>query len=119
MSYETYKLLHFISIAFLFLSIGALLVFSGDKQHKKQIMILHGLAGLVLFVSGFGLIARLKMSSFPLWVYLKLGIWIILSILIPVLVSRGVDKKWIWLLVFMSGFGGCLSGGFQTLSISH
>jgi len=76
-------------------------------------MILHGLAGLVLFVSGFGLIARLKMPSFPLWIYLKLGIWIILAILILVLVSRKVDKKWIWLLVFMSGFGAVFLAVFK------
>lgn len=101
MSYEIYKLIHLFAIISLFLSIGALLSYSGNK---KQIMILHGLAGLILFISGFGLIARLKMPSFPLWVSLKLGIWIILSILIPILVSRKINKKWIWIFVFASGF---------------
>ena len=106
MSYETYKLIHLFAIISLFLSIGALLVYSGNnnKKLKKKIMILHGLAGLILFVSGFGLIARLKMHSFPMWVNLKLGIWIILSVLVPILVSKKVNKKWTWLLVFVSGF---------------
>ena len=62
MSYEIYKLIHLFAIISLFLSIGALLSYSGNK---KQIMILHGLAGLILFISGFGLIARLKNALFP------------------------------------------------------
>lgn len=106
MSYETYKLIHLLAIISLFLSIGALLAHSenNNKRQKKKIMILHGLAGLILFISGFGLIARLKMPSFPIWVSLKLGIWIILSVLVPVLVSKKINKKWIWFLVFVSGF---------------
>ena len=110
MSYEIYKLIHFFAIISMFLGIGALLAFSGDKKQKKRIMILHGLAVLVLLVSGFGLVARLKMHSFPLWLWIKLGIWIILSILIPILVARKVNKRWLWLLVFASGLGAiCLA----------
>ena len=110
MSYETYKIIHFFSIIALFLSIGALMTYSGNKKQKKWIMSLHGLATLSLLVSGFGLIARLKMSSFPLWLNLKLCIWLILSVLIPVLVSRNMNKKGIWFLVFLSGLGAiCLA----------
>ena len=106
MSYEIYKLIHFFAIISLFLALGALLTYSnsGDRRHKKRIMALHGLSALILFVSGFGLIARLKMHSFPLWLNLKLLIWLILSVLIPVLVSRNIiNKKGIWFLVFASG----------------
>lgn len=105
MSYETYRLIHLFAIISLFLSIGAFLVYSGNnKKLKKNVMILHGLAGLLLFVSGFGLIARLKMHSFPMWVILKIGVWIILTVLIPIVGSKKINKKWIWLLVFASGF---------------
>ena len=110
MSYEIYKLIHFFAIISLFLSIGAFLAYSGNKKQKKQIMALHGLAALILFISGFGLIARLKMSSFPLWLILKMCIWIILSVLIPILISKKMNKKWICLLVFASGLGAiCLA----------
>lgn len=110
MSYEIYKLIHFFAIISLFLAIGALLTFSGGKKQKKGIMILHGLSVLVLLVSGFGLVARLKMHSFPLWLWIKLGIWIVLSILIPILVARKVNKRWLWLLVFAGGLGAtCLA----------
>ena len=57
MSYEFYKILHLISLIALFLSLGMLIV--GPKPLKKLIMSLHGLALLFLFVSGFGLIAKL------------------------------------------------------------
>lgn len=105
MSYETYKLIHFFAIISLFLAIGALLAFSGEKKQKKRIMVLHGLAVLAVLVSGFGLIARLKMHSLPFWIWFKLGIWTILSILIPILIARKINKRWIWLLVFISGLG--------------
>ena len=107
MSYTVYKLLHLFAIISLFLAIGALLSYSrssGSRKHKKNIMILHGAASLVLFVSGFGLIARLKLHSFPLWVNLKLALWLVLSLLIPILISRTSNKKWVYLLVFISGF---------------
>ena len=110
MSYEIYKLIHFFAIISLFLSIGALLVYSGNKKQKKGIMILHGLAVLALLVSGFGLIARLKMHSLPLWIWLKLSIWIILGILIPILIAKKINKKWVWLLVFISGLGAIYLG---------
>ncbi len=104
MSYTVYKLIHLFAILALFLAIGALLAYSGNKKHKKKIMILHGLSSLILFVSGFGLIARLKLHSFPLWLNLKLGIWLVLSVLVPILISRKTNKGWIYLLVFASGF---------------
>ena len=113
MSYEIYKLIHFFAIISLFLAIGTLLAFSGDKKRKKRIMILHGLAVLALLVSGFGLIARLNMHSFPSWIWLKLGIWITLGILTPILIGRKINKKWIWLLVFISGLGAIYLGVLQ------
>ena len=105
MSYEVYKFIHFITILFLFLSLGALLAYSGNKAYKKKIMILHGLSALILLVSGFGLMARLKLHSFPLWLNFKLLIWLILSVLIPILISKNIiSKKVIWFLVFAGAF---------------
>ena len=116
MSYEFYKLIHFFSIISLFLSLGALLTFSETVEklkgkirkaglgNKKKIMVLHGISLLFLLISGFGLIARLQLHSFPLWVILKLCIWFILGVLIPVMIGRGVHKKWSWLIILVSAF---------------
>ncbi len=101
MSYETYKLLHLIAIFSLFLSLGALLAYSNGK--KRNVMILHGLASFVLLVSGFGLIAKLQLHALPIWVFIKLAVWIVLTIAIPILVAKKVNKKILWQVVWLSG----------------
>jgi len=103
LSYTTYKIIHLLAIISLFLSIGALLTLPENKK-KKNIMILHGLATLVLLVSGFGLIARLNLHSFPMWIYIKLAIWLLLAVLVPILISKKLNKKAIYFLVLASGF---------------
>ena len=58
MSYEFYKILHTLSLFSLFISLGILIVY--PKYLKSIVLSVHGLSVLVLFVSGFGLIAKLK-----------------------------------------------------------
>ena len=50
---------------------------------------LHGLGVLVMLVAGFGLLARLNISSFPwpTWVFIKVGLWLVLGVL-PFLARR-------------------------------
>lgn len=73
MSYDFYHFLHLAALLSLFLAIGGMLV---GTNHKKQ-MILHGIASLTLFVTGFGLIARLQIPMMQMWLLGKLGIWFI------------------------------------------
>ena len=86
MSYQFYKVLHLAGILGLFLSLGALIMHSchgGEKKFKgrKMMIITHGISLLVIFVAGFGLMARLNMmgSGWPLWIYIKVGIWLALG----------------------------------------
>ncbi|MDE0151355.1 MAG: hypothetical protein OXK80_02505 [Bdellovibrionales bacterium] len=89
MSYEFYKILHLISLIALFLSLGMLII--GPKPFKKIIMSLHGTALLLLFVSGFGLIAKLhiplKILS-PLWFWQKTLVWVVLIGLTPLFLNK-------------------------------
>ena len=104
MSYETYKILHLIGVFSLFLALGALLIQGNNKQTKKNLMMLHGIAVLILFVTGFGLLARLDIfRDIPTWAILKIGIWLILGIVIPILLSLKFNKTWLWLIVWFSG----------------
>ena len=120
MSYETYKWLHIFSALCLFLAIGFLLARANNKDDKagssKKIMILHGLSVLVLLVSGFGLIARLQLHSFPPWVNIKIMMWVVLALLVPLAlrlsrkkyftkfcISTKYDKMGIWFIVLVSG----------------
>lgn len=93
MSYEFYKVLHLISLISLFLSLGMLI--TGPQSLKKFILSLHGLALLFLFVSGFGLIAKLQIPLkflSPLWFWQKMLVWLVLAGLTPLFVNKKEEK---------------------------
>jgi hypothetical protein len=82
MSYEFYKVLHLTGIILLFTGLVTLLTLKVSGQAlegktKKFAYMTHGLGLLLIFVSGFGLMARLGMiQGFPKWIYIKLAIWL-------------------------------------------
>lgn len=108
-SYSFYKVLHIIGILGLFISLGALIMHSchgGDKKFKgrKMVMITHGVSLLVVFVAGFGLMARLNMmGSWPLWIYLKIGIWLLLGGLVAVIGRKAQWAMPLWYFVLIIG----------------
>ena len=90
MSYTFYKWLHITSILAVSFSLGGFwLIASGaitdaDRQRslRKGVSALHGIGLVVALVAGFGLLARLgMMKSMPVWVYGKLGIWLLIGAL--------------------------------------
>lgn len=95
MSYEFYKLIHFIGIILLFSGLTGLLTVKMSNGHlvgqtKKLIFISHGIGLLFILVSGFGLLAKLSLtSSMPNWVYGKLTIWLMLGGAISYLKRKG------------------------------
>ncbi|HEX9667325.1 MAG TPA: SirB2 family protein [Thermodesulfobacteriota bacterium] len=108
MSYETYKLIHLLSVIFLFLSLGGYLMLSSNKTlvSRKLIAITHGISVIVILVAGFGLLARLGFSSFqswPLWVWVKLVIWLILAVII-ILIRRMPELRIsLWFIIPILG----------------
>ena len=103
MKYEVYLLLHLVAFFSLFLVIGALLAGSGHRGQKRMVMVLHGLSTLTLLVTGFGLMARIGLHSFPPWILFKLGAWVVLSFILPILVSRKIPKIYLWIVAWGSG----------------
>ena len=83
MSYLTYKILHIIGIAALFLGMGGML--AGGTQ-RKLFAIFQGIGLLCMLVSGFGLLARLQIG-FPHFAILKTSLWVVVGAL-PVLFRR-------------------------------
>lgn len=88
MPYDFYKVLHLLAILVLFTSMGGLAMVTlrdGTDEEKKvarkPLIILHGVALLVIFVAGFGLMAKLKMmqNGWPGWIFGKLGVWLVLG----------------------------------------
>ncbi len=97
MSYEFYKWLHVSSFALLILSLGVLTVGLTQERFRKKSMILSGIALVLLFISGFGIIAK---ASFALdfWIYAKLVLWFVLGSL-SFFIRRHPSKIYFWMLL--------------------
>ncbi len=83
MSAQTYNVLHVLGILFAFTALGgatlrALAGTGEDAPGRKLAIITHGVALLLILVSGFGMLAKLKLG-FPLWVWAKLVIWLLIG----------------------------------------
>lgn len=96
MSYIFYKSLHLGGLLLLFFSLGGLWFFYAMEKTvpvlKKQLLTLHGVSWLVVFITGFGLIARLKMDfPWPNWIYVKLLIWLFLG-MSPLLLRKTLKE---------------------------
>ncbi|HWP91841.1 MAG TPA: hypothetical protein VNN20_06560 [Thermodesulfobacteriota bacterium] len=90
--YEAYKVIHVIGVMLLLLSLGGYLMLSTNQsaRGRKLAAITHGISVLIILVAGFGLLARLGFfgaGGWPLWVWVKLLIWLILAVIV-VLIKR-------------------------------
>jgi hypothetical protein len=58
---------------------------------RKKVTALHGVMLLILFVAGFGLMARGGFSFGAPWVWIKLAVWLIFGLL-PLFMKRGSEN---------------------------
>lgn len=97
MSYQFYKVLHFIGIFLILISLGGMIfqMISGASRAfngRKLAAALHGAGLLITFIAGFGLMAKLGiMASWPSWIFGKLAIWLVLG-LMPLPIYRAPKK---------------------------
>lgn len=103
MSYQIYKIIHVVSIVIYF---SAFAVTVANSENLKIQKILKGIFGLLIFVSGMGLIARLGLphsEPWPIWIKIKLGIWSIVVIGAPIVIKRfsGAKKSFYILCIFL------------------
>ena len=110
MSYEFYKVLHLAGIFMVISAVGAHLLngfMGGSKQFagKKFVGMLHGLGLLIAFVAGFGLMARLGIfgSGWPVWIALKMVVWLFLGVVILIPRYKPSWTKAVWLAVIAAG----------------
>lgn len=122
MSYQFYKVLHLVGILGLFLSLGALIMHSchgGDKKFKgrKMMVVTHGLSLVVIFVAGFGLMARLNMmgSSWPLWIYLKVAIWLILGGIVALIAKKTQWSALLFYVILIIGASAAWIANFKPM----
>lgn len=105
-SYQVYKLVHYAGLLLIFTAFGGMLFARPkDNPNRATLFALHGTGLLLMLVGGFGMLARLGIMSggFPLWIWLKLGVWIALGGFI-VLAKRKPEWKKI-LIPVLVGFG--------------
>ncbi|MBT3586317.1 MAG: hypothetical protein HN509_15525 [Halobacteriovoraceae bacterium] len=93
MSYETYKLIHLFSL----IAIVVCLTTNGlSPAPKKWAKITGMVASLLLMVAGMGLLARTGHShgaGWPIWVKIKIGIWLVLAVGGPIAYKRLPSKR--------------------------
>ena len=86
MSLQFYHYLHLIGLILVFIGFGGLLSSEGAKKAMKW----HGIGLVISLVSGFGMLAKMGiMGAMPVWVWIKLALWLVLGFL-PVLAKRRV-----------------------------
>ena len=79
------RLLHFFGLFLTFGALGAACALrlspqpSASASARKLVGMLHGIGLLLVLVAGFGMLARLGVSGLPAWVWMKLGIWLLLG----------------------------------------
>lgn len=89
--YAFYKIVHILGIALVLVSLGGFAVHAlnggakGENQARRLLIAMHGAGALFVLVGGFGLLARINFShgsAFPLWLWVKLGVWALVAALV-------------------------------------
>ena len=73
-----YKIIHLAGVIILFGALGAG-VYTASSKDNKLAGILHGIALVLILVSGFGLVARIWGNEFTWWILAKMVIWLLLG----------------------------------------
>lgn len=116
-SFQVYKIVHLVALFLAFATLGglALTVANGSTKEtssvRKLIAITHGVAVFFVLLGGFGMLARLGIvGKFPLWVWGKLTIWVIVAGLLAVPYRKPqLARPIFWLLPVLGGVAAWLA----------
>ena len=113
MSLVAYKVIHVLSIMLLFTALGGMLSGMQSGPGRKLAAMTHGLALVLILVSGFGALAKIGLSNpgiWPGWLWLKALIWLIFGGIIVVIrrAPRAATLLW-WVLPILGGLAGYLA----------
>ena len=117
MTLAAYKVVHILGVLFLFTALGSLLAAAwpssaaagsagADGPLRKRAGLTHGLALVLVLVSGFGMLARLGSSApgvWGLWVWLKLLTWLLLGAALTLIRKQPRWAPALWLLLPVLG----------------
>jgi hypothetical protein len=96
MPYAVYKMIHFLGIFMLLMTLASSCIqmlaggMPASRSDRRRLGAVHGVAAFLVLLGGFGMLARLGIAQdgLPVWIYLKLTIWLILGAALA-LVYRG------------------------------
>lgn len=117
MSYQLYRVIHVLGVVFLFTALGGLLLAARARVEtgvsRKTAGMTHGLALVLILLSGFGALARLDLSNpgaWPAWVWIKVLIWLVMGGIV-VLIRRSPTTATVlwWLLPILGGLAAYLA----------
>lgn len=118
MSLAAYKVLHLLSAFLLFAALGgftlsALARRGGDREQGRSLAAAsHGIALVLLLITGFGGLARLAISNpalWPGWVWAKVVIWLLLGAAVMVRRFPGAASFLWWLWPLLGGVAAWLA----------
>lgn len=107
----TYKVVHLVGMFVVYMALGAAIFHSANggskdtNSRRKLVGITHGLGMFIILLGGFGMLARMGLTSgFPGWIWAKLVIWVLVGAALA-LASR-LPKLAIGLWAAMPVIGG-------------
>jgi hypothetical protein len=89
MSISFYHILHVFSL--LVLAGFTFYAFAAPAEARKKVLMVTGIASLLMFISGFGLITKILGTGqgvWPLWIWIKLVAWLGVSALAGIAFRR-------------------------------
>ena len=117
MSLAAYRVIHIFSIMLMFTALGGLILASQAKVQtdagRKMVGMLHGIALILILVSGFGGLAKIGLSNpgaWPLWLWLKALIWLAFGgVIVIVRRAPGLASLMWWVLPLLGALAGYLA----------
>lgn len=117
MELAAYRVIHILSVMLLFTALGGLLLASRagvtTGVSRKTAGMTHGIALILILVTGFGGLAKIGLSNpalWPMWLWLKVLVWLLMGAVI-VLIRRAPHSTTLlwWLLPVLGGLAGYLA----------
>lgn len=100
----TYKVIHISGVFFLLFSLSSLIILSKNNLNRGKTIfsMVHGVSLFLIILGGFGLLARTGISNgsdWPLWVWVKLIIWLMMGISVYLIKKYPGYSTYFWVLI--------------------
>ena len=117
MDVDFYKVMHLIGWFMAYTSLGGWVMLArtqdAAKPNRMLVGITHGVGMLLALVGGFGLMAKLGLMSFPLFIIIKIVLWLVVGAS-PAVMRRmpNLAVAW-WFIVLGLGLVAAVLGRYK------